>query len=224
MNIKTSIKKNIFDKFFSFVGLFLLWPFILIGWIAASISTRSNGFFIQKRIGLRGCEFDVIKLKTMMNTSHSVSSITALNESRITSVGRILRKYKLDELPQLFNVLLGQMSFVGPRPDVSGYADKLNGKDRDILLLRPGITGAATIYFKNEEELLNSVDDPKIFNDNIIYPLKTKINLEYSHNATIKSDLDLIIQTVLNKSLYSTSIKPFLSASECINKLESYKC
>ncbi|HIF9310835.1 TPA: sugar transferase [Photobacterium damselae] len=216
--------KRFFDLIFSFVGILILWPFILIGWIAASISTRSNGFFIQKRIGLRGCEFNVIKLKTMTNTSHSVSSITALNESRITSVGRILRKSKLDELPQLFNVILGQMSFVGPRPDVAGYADKLNGKDRDILLLRPGITGAATIYFKNEEELLNSVDDPKIFNDNVIYPLKTKINLEYSYNATIKSDLDLIIQTVLNKSIYSKSIKPFSSASECINKLESYKC
>lgn len=216
--------KRFFDLIFSFFGVLFLWPFILIGWIAASISTRSNGFFIQKRVGLRGCEFNVIKLKTMINTSHSVSSITALNENRITSVGRILRKSKLDELPQLFNVLLGQMSFVGPRPDVAGYADKLKGQDRDILLLRPGITGAATIYFKNEEELLNSVDDPKIFNDNIIYPLKTKINLEYYHNATIKSDLDLIIQTVINKSLYSTSIKPFSSASECINKLESYKC
>ena len=216
--------KRFFDLLVSCIGLLFLWPFILIGWIAASISTRSNGFFIQKRIGLEGYEFSVIKLKTMINTSHSVSSITALNESRITSIGRILRKFKLDELPQLFNVLLGQMSFVGPRPDVTGYADKLKGKDRDILLLRPGITGAATIYFKNEEELLNSVDDPKIFNDNIIYPLKTKINLEYYHNATIKSDLDLIIQTVINKSLYSTSIKPFSSASECINKLESYKC
>lgn len=216
--------KRFFDFLFSLFGVLFLWPFIFIGWMAASISTRSNGFFIQKRIGLRSCEFNVIKLKTMTNTSHSVSSITALNETRITSVGRILRKSKLDELPQLFNVLLGQMSFVGPRPDVAGYADKLNGKDRDILLLRPGITGAATIYFKNEEELLNSVDNPKIFNDDIIYPLKTKINLEYSHNATIKSDFDLIIQTVLNKSLYSTSIKPLSSASECINKLESYKC
>lgn len=216
--------KRFFDLLVSCIGLLFLWPFILIGWIAASISTRSNGFFIQKRIGLGCCEFNVIKLKTMTNTSHSVSSITALNETRITSVGRILRKSKLDELPQLFNVLLGQMSFVGPRPDVAGYADKLKGKDRDILFLRPGITGAATIYFKNEEELLNSVDDPKIFNDDVIYPLKTKINLEYSNNATIKSDFDLIIQTVLNKSLYSTSIKPLSSASECINKLESYKC
>lgn len=218
------VNKCLFDVIGSSLGILILWPLIFIGWLVASISTRSNGFFIQKRIGISGREFNVIKLKTMKNTIGTVSSITALNENRITSVGRVLRKYKLDELPQLFNVVLGQMSFVGPRPDVAGYADKLNGKDRDILLLRPGITGAATIYFKNEEDLLNSIDDPKIFNDDIIYPLKTKINLEYYNNATIKSDLDLIIQTVINKSLYSESIKPFSSASECINKLESYKC
>ncbi|HIF9294996.1 TPA: sugar transferase [Photobacterium damselae] len=216
--------KRFFDLFISCIGILFLWPFILIGWIAASISTRSNGFFIQKRIGLGGCEFYVIKLKTMMNSSHPVSSITALNESRITSVGRILRKYKLDELPQLFNVLLGNMSFVGPRPDVAGYADKLVGGERDILLLRPGITGAATIYFKYEEELLNSINDPKDFNDSVIYPLKTKINLEYASKATILSDIDLIIQTLINKSLYSSTIKPFLSASDCRQKLESYKC
>lgn len=216
--------KRLFDVLVSFLGIIILWPFILIGWIASSISTRSNGFFIQKRIGLGGLFFKVIKLKTMMDSDQEVSSITALNENRVTPVGHMLRKYKLDELPQLFNVLLGDMSFVGPRPDVAGYADKLTGRERDILLLRPGITGAATIYFKYEEELLKSTDDPKKVNDEIIFPLKAKINLEYADKATVMSDIDLIIQTLINKSIFSSTIKPFLSVSDCKEKLESYKC
>ncbi|PQJ66271.1 sugar transferase [Photobacterium angustum] len=217
-------KKKIFDLFFSFIGLIFLWPVILFGWIASSISTRSNGFFLQKRVGVNGKVFHVIKLKTMTDTKSDFSSITALNTKRITKVGALLRKTKIDELPQLINVFLGQMSFVGPRPDVEGYADKLTGNERKVLSFKPGITGKATIYFKYEEELLQSAENPQNFNDSIVYPLKTKINLEYAEHASIIKDVDIILQTVIGKSIYSETIIPFTSTHECIDKLESYKC
>lgn len=132
-----------------------------------------------------------------MTMNHNGSSVSVAGESRITPLGAVLRKYKLDELPELWNVLIGDMSFVGPRPDVPGYADKLKGDDRDILLLKPGITGPATLKYRNEEELLATQPDPQAYNDNVIYPDKVRINLDYLHTHTILGDIKIIFKTLL---------------------------
>ena len=136
-----------------------------------------------------------------MTVSHSGSSVSIAGESRITPLGAKLRKYKLDELPELWNVLIGDMSFVGPRPDVPGYADKLKGKDRDILKLKPGITGPASLKYRDEEELLANVDNPQKYNDEIIYPDKIRINLYYLEHYSFIKDIQMIICTVLGKRM-----------------------
>ena len=187
--------KRLFDIVFSFIGLLFTWPVILIAWLVASIETRSNGFFLQKRVGKDGKLFTIIKVKTMYANKKG-NSVTTANDERITKSGRFFRKYKIDELPQLINVLKGDMSFVGPRPDVPGYADKLEGEDRIILSVRPGITGPATLKYRNEEKILASVDDPKKYNDDVIWPDKVKINKEYIKNWSFKKDLEYIIKTI----------------------------
>lgn len=131
-----------------------------------------------------------------MTVSHGGSSVSVAGESRITPLGAKLRKYKLDELPELWNVLIGDMSFVGPRPDVPGYADMLEGNDRLILNLRPGITGPASLKYRNEEEVLAQVDDPQRYNDEVIYPDKVRINLDYYYHHSLLGDIKLIIQTI----------------------------
>lgn len=190
------VLKRIFDIFFSIIGLIILLPLIILCWVIAAIETRSNGFFIQKRVGQHGNIINVYKIKTMYTANSSRSPITAHNISSITKSGVYFRKCKLDELPQLFNVLFGSMSFVGPRPDVPGYADMLEGNDRVILLLRPGITGPASIKYKNEESLLLSAIDPVFYNDNIIWPDKVKINKEYFFNYSLLSDIKYIMRTL----------------------------
>ena len=137
-----------------------------------------------------------MKFRTMYVGAQTQGSITTATDSRITSVGRVLRRYKLDELPQLWNVLKGEMSFVGPRPDVPGYADRLQGEDRKLLELLPGITGPATLLFRDEEQLLDMVKDKKAFNDEVVYPEKVRINLEYLHTSTFWRDIGYIIATV----------------------------
>lgn len=189
--------KRIFDIFFSIIGLIILWPLIFLCWIIAAIDTRSNGFFIQNRVGQHGIIINVYKIKTMYATNNQRSPITTNNIPSITKSGVFFRKYKLDELPQLFNVLFGSMSFVGPRPDVPGYADRLKGNDRIILLLRPGITGPASIKYKSEELLLLSSDDPVLYNDNVIWPDKVKINKEYFFNYSLLGDINYIMKTIL---------------------------
>ena len=134
-----------------------------------------------------------------VDQSHN-SSISIEGDNRITKAGSFLRKYKLDELPQLMNVLIGDMSFVGPRPDVAGYADKLIGDDRDILKLRPGITGPASLYYSNEEYILSKQKDPVAYNDSVIYPHKVKINIDYYHNNSIWLDIKIIFATIFKKS------------------------
>ena len=196
MTKKDKFLKRIFDIFFAFIGLFLLWPIILFAWIIASIETRSNGFFLQKRVGKNGKLFTIIKIKTMYEGKNNLSTITTKNDLRITKSGRIFRKLKIDELPQLINILKGDMSFVGPRPDVPGYADKLQGEDRIILTVRPGITGPATLKYKNEEELLAKINNPKEYNDKVIWPDKVKINKEYVKNWSFKKDIYYIIRTI----------------------------
>lgn len=153
-------------------------------------------FFKQIRVGKDARLFTMYKFRSM-KVGHNGNSVSVAGESRITPFGSMLRKYKLDELPELWNVLIGDMSFVGPRPDVPGYADKLEGEDRLILNLRPGITGPASLKYRNEEEILAKVDDPKRYNDEVIYPDKVKINLQYYYNHSLWGDLKYIIDTVL---------------------------
>ncbi|MFS2215767.1 sugar transferase [Telluria sp. Tellsp104] len=188
--------KRAFDIVASLAGLLLLAPVIVLCWLVATIDTRSNGFFIQKRIGRHGRVIRVCKIKTMYPSDTQRSPIASRNLASISQSGRFLRKYKLDELPQLFNVLAGSMSFVGPRPDVPGYADRLQGEDRIILSLRPGITGPASIKYKDEEVILAAVDDPETHNDRIIWPDKVRINREYFNNYSLLRDLRYIFHTI----------------------------
>jgi len=188
--------KRVFDIIFSLIGLILTWPIILIAWIIASLDTKSNGMFIQKRVGKDGKLFNIYKIKTMKKVDNIDTTITSSNDVRITKSGKFFRKYKIDELPQLWNVLIGDMSFVGPRPDVPGYADKLEGDDRIILSIRPGITGPASLKYKNEEEILAQQEDPKWYNDNVIWPDKVKINKDYIKNWSLLKDIKYIIKTI----------------------------
>lgn len=187
--------KRTFDFISSLGGLMLLLPFLLIICIVHKVK-MPNGpiFFVQKRVGRDGNLFKMIKFRTMVK-NHSGSSISLKGELRITPFGAFLRKYKIDELPELLNVLFGQMSIVGPRPDVPGYADKLEGDARLILKLKPGITGPASIIYAKEEELLASVDNPQRYNDEVIYPDKVRINLEYYHCNSFLGDMKIIFRT-----------------------------
>ncbi|MDD7438331.1 MAG: sugar transferase [Bacteroidales bacterium] len=188
--------KWIFDRAVALVGLILLSPLLIM--VAMLIAIKMPGgpiLFKQKRVGQYGKLFTMIKFRSM-TMGHSGNSISVAGESRITPLGATLRKYKLDELPELWNVLKGDMSFVGPRPDVPGYVDKLVGKDREILQLKPGITGPASLKYKNEEEILAHVDDPQRYNDEVIFPDKVRINREYLHNRTFAGDIKIIFDTI----------------------------
>jgi lipopolysaccharide/colanic/teichoic acid biosynthesis glycosyltransferase len=188
--------KRLFDITLSFFGLLVSWWIILIAWVVASFETKSNGFFIQRRVGKDGKLFNVYKIKTMKKIDGVNTTITSANDIRITKSGKFFRDTKIDELPQLFNVLVGDMSFVGPRPDVKGYADKLKGEDRIVLSIRPGITGPASLKYKNEEEILSKKENPKEYNDTVIWPDKVRINKEYIRNWSLAKDIQYIIKTV----------------------------
>lgn len=195
------ILKHIFDRIVAFIGLLFLWPVLLI--VALMIKAKMPGgpvIFKQQRVGKGGKLFTMYKFRSM-TVNHSGSSISVAGESRITPLGQKLRKYKIDELPELWNILKGDMSFVGPRPDVPGYADKLRGEDRDILKLRPGITGPASLKYRNEEELLANVDNPQDYNDKVIYPDKVRMNLYYLRNYSFIMDIKMIVCTVLGKHM-----------------------
>ena len=166
--------KRAFDFFLSFLTLIPLGFFLILFWVLASIDTNANGLFIQKRIGQFGKVFFILKLRSM-----------SLKTNKISKFGQFLRNSKIDELPQLWNILIGNMSFVGPRPDIPGYYDKLEGENRKILELKPGLTSEASIKYANEEELLNQQDDPLFYNDTIIFPDKVKMNLEYYYKQSI---------------------------------------
>jgi len=197
LSFKDRVIKRLFDIIVSAIGIVLTWWIMFMAWIVATIETKSNGLFMQKRIGKDAKEFVVYKIKTMKPDDTNNSTVTLSNDSRITKSGAFLRRTKIDELPQLFNVLFGSMSFVGPRPDVKGFADKLEGEDKVILSIRPGITGPASIKYKNEEELLASVDNPIEYNKNVIWRDKVEINKEYIKNYSLKNDILYIIKTVL---------------------------
>ena len=193
--------KVFFDRGVSLFGLFFLFPVLLLVGILIRIKMPDGPvIFTQKRVGQHGRLFTMYKFRSMM-INHSGSSISVQGESRITPLGAKLRKYKLDELPELWNVLIGDMSFVGPRPDVPGYADKLEGENRRVLLLKPGITGPASLKYRNEEELLAQQKDPQKYNDEVLFPDKVRINIEYLDHWSFWNDIKIIIYTIFGKDL-----------------------
>ena len=207
--------KWIFDRLVSLIGLLLLWPILLI--VAILVKVKMPGgpaFFVQKRVGKDGKLFDCHKFRTM-TVKHNGSTVSVAGDSRITPFGATLRHYKIDELPGLWDVFIGNMSFVGPRPDVPGYADKLQGDDRDVLKLRPGITGPATLKYRLEDEMISDYVVQKQkegdtrpmqeiaveYNDKVIYPDKVRINRYYLHHYSFIKDIQMIFCTVLGKKM-----------------------
>lgn len=188
--------KRTFDILLSVVGLLATGWLILLAGLIATIDTGQNGFFTQKRVGRMGKQFTLIKLRSMRSDLSIRTNVTEANDPRITPFGAFLRRTKIDELPQLLNVLAGSMSFVGPRPDVPGYADLLEGEDRIILTVRPGITGPASLHFRNEEELLARQPNPQFYNDHVIYPEKIRLNRQYVEEYSFAKDIVYILQTI----------------------------
>ena len=187
--------KRLFDIFFSFLGLIILSPLFPV--ISFLIKIRMPGpvMFCQQRTGRHGKPFKILKFRTM-KVGHNGNSVSVRGEARITPFGTILRKYKLDELPELWNVFKGDMSFVGPRPDLPEYTERLKGEEILILNIRPGITGPATLKYSNEEGILAAVSDPLKYNDYIIWPDKVKINLDYYYNRSFFGDILIILRTI----------------------------
>lgn len=178
--------KRIFDIVLALIGLFFIGGFIVVFWLLASIDTRSNGLFVQERIGQYGRSFTIYKLKTIHPQSAAISWL-----------GTFFRNSKIDELPQLWNVLIGDMSLVGPRPDVAGYYDLLEGEDRQILELRSGLTSLASIKYYEEDALLASQENPLQYNDEVIFPDKVRMNLDYYYHHSFYGDLLILIKTLL---------------------------
>lgn len=218
--------KFIFDRLVSFVGLLILWPVLLIVAILVKIKMPGgSAFFVQKRVGKNGKLFNCHKFRTMIPVKHAEcsnvkdnkewSTVSVAGDSRITLLGAKLRHFKIDELPGLWDVFVGNMSFVGPRPDVPGYADKLVGDDRDILKLRPGITGPATLKYRLEDEMISEYVAKKQaagdarstqeiaveYNDMVIYPDKVRLNYYYYHHYSFFKDVQMIICTVFGKKM-----------------------
>lgn len=203
--------KWLFDRTVAFLGLMFLWPILLI--VAIMVKIKMPGgpvLFVQKRVGKGGKFFDCHKFRSM-TVNHNGSTVSVAGDARITPFGAKLRHYKLDELPGLWDVLIGNMSFVGPRPDVSGYADKLQGDDRDVLNLRPGITGPATLKYRLEDEMISEYVAKKQaegdtrpmqeiateYNDTVIYPDKVRLNCYYYRHYSFWKDIEMIFATVL---------------------------
>ena len=209
------ILKFLFDRIVSFLGLLFLWPVLIVVAILVKIKMPGGpAFFVQKRVGRGGKLFKCHKFRTM-TMKHSGSTVSVAGDSRITPLGAKLRHYKLDELPELWDVLIGNMSFVGPRPDVPGYADQLQGDDRDVLKLRPGITGPATLKYRLEDEMIaeyvaqkqkegDTRDAQEIaveYNDTVIYPDKVRLNCYYYRHYSFVKDIQMIFCTVLGKKM-----------------------
>ena len=219
------VLKWIFDRLVAFSGLLLIWWIFPL--VAILIKIKMPGgpaFFVQKRVGKDGKLFNCHKFRSM-TVAHNGSTVSVAGDSRITPFGAKLRHYKIDELPGLWDVLIGKMSFVGPRPDVPGYADKLMGAERDVLKLRPGITGPATLKYRLEDEMMadfvskiknekmkmiNGVEIPQglsdqelavWYNDTIIYPDKVRLNCYYYRNYSFVKDIQMILCTVLGKKM-----------------------
>lgn len=192
--------KNLFDKIISLFGIIILLPLLIIIAIIIRIKMPDGPIlFKQERVGLYGKLFTLYKFRTMYS-NHGGNSISVAGEPRITTIGAFLRKYKLDELPELWNVLIGNMSIVGPRPDVPGFSDKLTGEKRKILLMKPGITGPASLKYANEEKILAKVADPIKYNEEVIFPDKVRINIDYYNNYSFILDLKIFIKTLIRKN------------------------
>jgi lipopolysaccharide/colanic/teichoic acid biosynthesis glycosyltransferase len=176
----------------------IMLPCYLLFCLIIIITSGKPVLFKQTRIGRYGRQFTIYKFRTMIN-NHSGSTISIKNESRITPMGRVLRKWKLDELPELINIMKGEMAFVGPRPDVPGFADRLDGEERRILELKPGLTGPASLKYIREEELLSQQDNPEVYNARVIYPDKVRINLRYLERKSFFHDLKIILFTITRK-------------------------
>lgn len=190
--------KRLFDIVVSFLGLIVTLPIILISALLVRINYKESGFFTQNRIGMNGKMFKIIKIKTMSSKINYKTTVTTDNDPRITKLGRFYRKTKIDELPQLINVLKGEMSFVGPRPDVEELIYSIDEeKRRAFLSIRPGITGPASIKYKNEEEILAKEKNPEIYNKEIIFPDKVDINEKYIKSYSITKDVKYIINTII---------------------------
>ena len=183
------------DLVVAIIGLAMSAPVLALAWLAAGRAAEGTGVFRQVRIGREAVPFEIVKFRTMRADS-SGSTVTTATDARITGVGKLLRRTKIDEIPQLVNVLKGEMSLIGPRPDVAGFADKLTGEDRAILEVRPGITGPASVLFANEEEILATVDDADSFNSEILFPLKTAINRAWIQHGSILDDFRILLWTV----------------------------
>jgi len=187
--------KRTFDILASFFGLIILSPLLLVAGLLVRFSSEGPVLFRQERTGRHGIPFTIYKFRTMF-VDHGGSSVSVKGEKRITPIGAVLRKYKIDEFPELWNILIGDMSFVGPRPDMPEYAARLQGKQREILTVRPGLTSPASIKYAREEELLSLVPDPQKHFDEVIWPDKTRMNLEYIKRRTFIGDIVLILRTV----------------------------
>lgn len=192
---QATIKRTV-DLAVALALLVATWPVLVLGWCAATLSTRRNGLYRQIRVGRGGQHFEVLKLRSMRVVPGEESTVTARGDARITRTGALLRRYKIDELPQLVNVLRGDMSLVGPRPDVPGFADALEGADRIVLSVRPGITGPAALAYRHEEELLAAVNDPERHNRDVIWPDKVRINRNYVENWSLTEDLRCLLDTL----------------------------
>jgi len=189
-------EKRLFDIVLSVVGIGTTWWIMVLAWITASFETKSNGLFTQERIGKDAKPFLVFKIKTMKKVEGIDTTVTKSGDVRITKSGKFFRKTKIDELPQLFNVLFGTMSFVGPRPDVKGFADVLEGEDRIILSVRPGITGPASLKYRDEESILAKQKNPEEYNREVIWKDKVQINKNYINEWSLKKDIIYMIKTV----------------------------
>jgi lipopolysaccharide/colanic/teichoic acid biosynthesis glycosyltransferase len=181
--------KRFFDIVFSLFTLLLFFWVLLISWLLAVIDTHTNGIFTQERIGQHGVPFKIYKLRTIRTESQS-------DKKYISRIGQFLRRFKLDEMPQFFTVLKGEMSIVGPRPDLPGYYDLLTGENRKILELKPGLTSLASIKYNKEEFLLQKQESPLVYNDSIIFPDKVRLNLAYYYHRSFWGDLVVILDTV----------------------------
>jgi len=195
--MRSLLLKRLFDFAGALTGLLVFGWIILLVCLLAAIDTASSGIFLQKRIGRYGKPFTIFKLRTIRR------------DGTISTVGTFLRKFKIDEFPQLLNVLLGDMSLVGPRPDVAGYYDKLQGTDRQLLKLRPGVTGLASLKYADEEEILSQQDEPDMYNDKVLFPDKVRLNLIYLRQRNLFLDIKIILWTFAGNKAKTEFVKSF---------------
>lgn len=189
------VVKRLFDLGLAVPGFIATLPIVVVSVLVATIDTREWGVFSQERIGRGGETFNVHKIRSMRTSKAHTTTVTRTSDPRITKFGAFMRRTKIDELAQLWDVVIGRMSIVGPRPDVAGWADELVGNDRIVLSVRPGITGPASIAFRDEESILESVQDPETYNRETLWPQKVRMNVEYVQNWSVWKDISYVKDT-----------------------------